>query len=614
MAAPAEVTAPPRRRRVSLSLALAACIGFLVVVAVASVLAVSWLAGLRNTFGFVNKQAISVVHTIETRVHNHLQPAVSQLAFLDRQIGAGRLDATDPDSFSQALLGSLGAVPQVGAILYWNKDLQRIGVSVRPDGTVRFEAARDDSQDDLMRRIWEEVQGVEGPFWGEPIFVPDARDTFLNLRHPVRDGAGEVTGFFVAVVAMRELSDFMTQIGDSFGATAFILYGDDQVLAHPNLTSPHPDLGPDNPTVAINRVGDFVIAQYHTTKFEGPFAEAASAGVKVGEIEVPDSASHVAFAGTVDEYGDVPWTIGAHVPIGEVNQEIRRIMLAGLLGLVVLILSIVLAVVIGRLIAKPILRVATGTSKIGHLELSTINELPASRIRELDDQASSFNAMLRGLQWFETYVPKRLVERLIHHGGTGHVASAERELTVLFTDIAGFTAASEQMSPRETEEFLNSHFALLSRCIEAEDGTIDKFIGDALMAFWGAPDDQQDHATRACRAAKAIKSAVEDDNDRRSKAGLPRVRVRIGIHSDHVVVGNIGAPGRMNYTIVGDGVNTGQRLETLGKELDDGGDVVILVSAATARAVDQRQVQLHQVGHFQVKGKDLPLEVFRLKP
>ena len=289
-------------------------------------------------------------------------------------------------------------------------------------------------------------------------------------------------------------------------------------------------------------------------------------------------------------------------------------MLAGGVGLLLLLASVVLAIVIGRLIARPIRRVAEGASQVGRLELATIGELPRSRIRELDDQASSFNAMLRGLQWFETYVPKRLVERLIERGAAGHIDSTEREVTVLFTDIVGFTAVSEQMSPRETEEFLNRHFALLSGCVEAEDGTIDKFIGDALMAFWGAPDDQPDHATRACRAAKAIKTAIEEDNGRRRQAGLPPVRVHIGIHTDDVVVGNIGAPGRMNYTIVGDGVNTGQRLESLGKELDDGGDVVVLVSAATAAAVDHRQIQLHQVGHFQVKGKDVALEVFRLKP
>ncbi len=105
---------------------------------------------------------------------------------------------------------------------------------------------------------------------------------------------------------------------------------------------------------------------------------------------------------------------------------------------------------------------------------------------------------------------------------------------------------------------------------------------------------------------------IEGDNARRRQNGLPAVRLRLGIHTDRVVVGNIGATGRMNYTIVGDGVNTGQRLEALGKELDDGRDVTVLVSAATAQAADRSQVQLEPAGRFQLRGKDVPLEVFRL--
>ena len=600
------------RRRVSLSLTLALCIGALVVVAVATVLAVSWLAGLRNTFAFINQNAISVVNTIDSRVRGHLEPAEAQLRFLERQIRAGRVDTADPDNLHRVLLGALAAAPQIGAILFWNRELQLIGASKPPGGPVQLER-RDDSADELVRSVWEEVQTVDGAVWGEPVFVPEASDTFLNLRRPVRNDRDEVIGFLIAVVAMRELSNFMTEIGDSFGATAFILHGEGSVLAHPILTSPHPDLRPDQPMVAVDRVGDLVVSGYRDADFEGPFQLAADAGVSIGRIELAGGEVHVAFSGELADFGPVPWTIGAHLPIDQVNKEAQRILLAGGLGVVMLVVSVLLAVLVGRLIARPVTRVAAGTSQIGHLELATISELPASRIRELDEQASSFNAMLHGLRWFETYVPKRLVERLIRHGSKGHIDSTERELTVLFTDIVGFTTASERMSPRETEEFLNNHFGLLSRCVEAEDGTIDKFIGDALMAFWGAPDDQPDHATRACRAAKAIQAAIEADNDRREELGAPRTRVRLGIHTDRVVVGNIGAPGRMNYTIVGDGVNTGQRLEGLGKKLDDGSDVVVLVSAATANGVDRRQVQLHQVGHFEVKGKGTAVEVFRLK-
>ena len=175
--------------------------------------------------------------------------------------------------------------------------------------------------------------------------------------------------------------------------------------------------------------------------------------------------------------------------------------------------------------------------------------------------------MLRGLRWFEVYVPRALVERLMGLGTAGTLASVEREVTVMFTDIAGFTAFSEGRPAAEVAQFLNRHFAMVSESIEATGGTVDKFIGDGVMAFWGAPEAQPDHAERAARAALAIAQALRIDNEARRAAGEVPVRLRLGLHTGPVTVGNIGAPGRMNYTIIGDTVNAAQRVEALGKDL-----------------------------------------------
>ena len=185
-----------------------------------------------------------------------------------------------------------------------------------------------------------------------------------------------------------------------------------------------------------------------------------------------------------------------------------------------------------------------------------------------------------------------------------------REATVMFTDIVAFTRQSETMTAPETAEFLNQHFAMFSRCVEDEDGTIDKFIGDSLMAFWGAPEAQPDHAARACRAALAIRAAVIADNQARVREGGDPVRVHIGVHTGEVIVGNIGAPGRINYTIVGDTVNTANRLEQLGKEIDeDAVDTVILASAATTAAAS---VEARALGAHPIRGRQEELEVFAL--
>jgi adenylate cyclase len=180
-------------------------------------------------------------------------------------------------------------------------------------------------------------------------------------------------------------------------------------------------------------------------------------------------------------------------------------------------------------------------------------------------------------------------------------------VTVLFTDIVAFTARTETMGAAATAEFLNHHFALVTACIEAENGIIDKYIGDAAMALWGALEPQADHAARAARAARAIALAIRDDNAGR----MPPVRMRIGIHSGPVVVGNIGTPTRMNYTVVGDTVNTAQRLENLAKELLPDADVAILLSETTARVLP-REISVVPLGTHQLRGIGGAARVFAL--
>jgi class 3 adenylate cyclase len=271
-----------------------------------------------------------------------------------------------------------------------------------------------------------------------------------------------------------------------------------------------------------------------------------------------------------------------------------------------------LTIFFGRKIARPIKAASAGAARIAELEISEVKELPRSPFTELDSQAQSFNAMLGALRWFQTYVPRSLVRRLIGRGDR-EIASEERSLTILFTDLVGFTSTSETMTARETADLLNQHFALLAKCVEREEGTIDKFIGDALMAFWGAPDRQPNQVDRAVRAVCAMAQTVQEDNVLRRGQGLVPIRMRMGLHSGPAVVGNIGAPERMNYTVVGDTVNTAQRMEGLGKEVAPDAEIVVLASEAIVAAMTL-DVKHEPVGAFTVKGKTEPVQVYRVFP
>nr|MDJ0896904.1 adenylate/guanylate cyclase domain-containing protein [Alphaproteobacteria bacterium] len=212
----------------------------------------------------------------------------------------------------------------------------------------------------------------------------------------------------------------------------------------------------------------------------------------------------------------------------------------------------------------------------------------------------------------DRFVPRGLVRRLMQESEGGRIASEVRPVTVLFTDIAGFTAFAEDRPAAEVAEFLNEHFSLVDRCVDGEGGTIDKYVGDAVMAFWGAPERHRDHAIRAARAAIAIARAVEDDNRRRAEMGEAPVRLRIGVQSGEVLVGVIGSPRRLNYTIIGDAVNTAERLEGLARELGlDDGPVQIVVGEDTARELGSDFV-LRPLGRHALAGRRDQVEAFAL--
>ena len=181
------------------------------------------------------------------------------------------------------------------------------------------------------------------------------------------------------------------------------------------------------------------------------------------------------------------------------------------------------------------------------------------------------------------------------------------------TDLVGFTTFAEDLPASEVADLLNEHFTLVGECVEREDGTLDKFIGDSMMAFWGAPIGQPDQADRACRAATGIARAMRDQNARRSQAARPPLQIRVGIHTGQVVVGNIGARSRVNYTIIGDAVNTTQRLEELARTLADlDQDCYTLVSVETAKRV-KGEFPLKYVGRHALRGRHEPLAVYRLE-
>ena len=275
------------------------------------------------------------------------------------------------------------------------------------------------------------------------------------------------------------------------------------------------------PLMPLATFGDPVLAGYAERKAEAEFSTKRARDIEVAEIEVGDqdgSASwdgentYVAITRKIAGYGDQPWTIGAYFESSQIGDEIERVMGSAMLGLGAMAAAVIVAILLGKRLSRPIQAIAGHATRVADFDLDGVAPLPRSRVLELDDQASAFNAMLIGLRAFSTYIPRSLVAKLVRTGEIGIAEPREAFVTVMFTDIAGFTALSEQMDAAAAARLLNHHFAILCRAVDAHGGTVDKFLGDGMMAFFGAPDRLKGHAAAAVRAAAAIREELEEDN------------------------------------------------------------------------------------------------------
>jgi adenylate cyclase len=208
---------------------------------------------------------------------------------------------------------------------------------------------------------------------------------------------------------------------------------------------------------------------------------------------------------------------------------------------------------------------------------------------------------------FERFLPRQVIDQIIRNDRPVELGGEEVEVTVLFTDIRDFTSLCEGMRPLEVLELLNDYYTAMAAVIFKHMGTLDKYIGDAVMAIFGAPMNERDDADRALLCAREMREVVRNINREREQRGLRLIHFGIGMHTGVVVAGTVGAPERMEYTVIGDAVNVAARVEGLTRTLD----ADILLTAATRYATTKSHPFIPK-GTSRVKGREEALEIFAL--
>jgi adenylate cyclase len=268
------------------------------------------------------------------------------------------------------------------------------------------------------------------------------------------------------------------------------------------------------------------------------------------------------------------------------------------------------AVGLAALLSRPIFRLVQATRAIASGDFNIT--LPVASRDELGVLTDSFNRMARSLREkemikraFTRYVAREVVEEILKDPENLVLSGERRQVTVLFCDVRGFTPLSERLSPEEVVLLLNDFYTLMIETTFKYDGTLDKFLGDAVMAVFGAPMAHPDHSARAIRTALAMREGITGLNERRARDGKEAISVGIGVSAGEAVAGTVGTEDRMEYTVIGDSVNLAARLESNAKPGQ------ILISHPTYERV-RDLVQARPLGRIRVKGKEEEVEVYEV--
>ena len=424
-----------------------------------------------------------------------------------------------------------------------------------------------------------------------PRYDEEFRKYVIDIKVPLLHAAHPPETFVVAYEIQRDLDQLVDRV--PFGRTGYIVIVNDdgRIIAHHDRSRVHDD-----------------ISYYEAIK-----------RVRAGDREdVPVQQRNQAGTMRVFTYRPVllpgdpaPLTVLAEMDVAEMEAPVRSLLLQFCIAFGVLaMIAALLGTQISGYVHQPINALLDMIRRVKQGELSaTAEEMGNDEIGQL---GAALNDMTRALhdrdrikELFGKYVTTQVSEEVLK----GHVnlGGYARRVTMLISDIRDFTTMSEQMKPQEVVQFLNAYFSDMVDAVFEYGGVLDKFLGDGLLAVFGSFSEAPDHAWRAVSTALRMHARLTKINVERAAAGLVPIRIGIGIHTGEVIVGNIGSQRRLEYTVIGDGVNTTSRLESMNKQFS----TMILISETTYEEVKDR-FECRHMPESMLRGKTRAIQFYEV--
>jgi adenylate cyclase len=373
----------------------------------------------------------------------------------------------------------------------------------------------------------------------------------ITISSPSYTMDGKFRGVFAIQMGMNFLKNFLENIKYTGHGKVFIVTDSGNLIAFPHLA-------------AFDKQA---LVDIHHTSFPW-VSQSFDLYKKNGKKEFifnQDNKTYVATYHTIPQVGLHNWLIGVVVPESDfIGELITTNYITIAVSFIILLLGIYLVSMIITRIVRPMNQLADETEHIKKFELNEDIHIQ-SRIKEVMLLTNALSAMKKSLRSFQKYVPATLVRQIIDAGEDAHVGGAKKQVAILFSDIQDFTSIVEYEEPEEIMSRLCEYFDVISNVILQERGTIDKYIGDSIMVFWGAPLSEANPAYQAAKAALRCIKKVTELNLNWQQQGKAVFVTRFGLHIGNAVVGNLGSSERLNYTAIGSSINTASRLEGANK-------------------------------------------------
>jgi adenylate cyclase len=367
---------------------------------------------------------------------------------------------------------------------------------------------------------------------------------------------GKTVGVAAADMTLNGLSQYLAQSKISPGTLSYILNAQDGVIADSELEKTY--------TVVDGGVQLRHIASLENKLPAIAYNHRPANSDKLYSFSY-DNKQYVASYMILPLQLSSNWRLFTITPLDDFMSAFRKHNIRLLvIGLVAIAIEIIVIYFLSAALSAPLERLALKVGRIEDLSGDSTHS-PDSPIREVSVLAKAIDTLDSTVRSFTAFVPVGLVKQLLNSDQRLELGGRSRFLTIFFSDLEAFSTLTEAVPSQTLVSRISAYLEVVTNAVNSELGTIDKFIGDGVMAFWGAPALLDDHAWHACAAALRSQKELHGLNEEWAKEGQKPLNIRIGIHSDAVLVGNIGSKSRMAYTVMGDGVNVASRLEGINK-------------------------------------------------